>query len=129
MRIYIANPVLPTRWSQDVPAARIEAAARTVSRPTLAAVDGRRVGDISPLAARAPQEPHVIIAGTLDTKGEELRFIRDIIKAAGLRTRLVDLSTAGRNQGADVSAQEIALASPRGPPASPRAIAARRWRR
>jgi uncharacterized protein (UPF0261 family) len=43
-----------------------------------------------------------------------LRYIRDIIKAAGLRTRLVDVSTAGRNQGADVSAQEIALASPRG---------------
>ena len=113
-RIYNANPVLPTRWSQDVPAARIEAAARTVSRPTLAVVDGRRVGDISPLAARAPQEPHVIVAGTLDTKGEELRYIRDIIKAAGLRTRLVDLSTAGRNQGADVSAQEVALASPSG---------------
>ena len=113
-RIYNANPVLPTRWSQDIPAARIEAAARTVSRPTLAAVDGRRVGDISPLAARAPQEPHVIVAGTLDTKGGELRYIRDIIKAAGLRTRLVDLSTAGRNQGADVSAQEVALASPLG---------------
>lgn len=113
-RIYIANPVPPTRWSQDVPAARIEAAARTVSRPTLATLDGRRVGDISPLAARAPQEPHVIIAGTLDTKGDELRYIRDIIKAAGLRTRLVDLSTVGRNQGADVSAQEVALASPMG---------------
>lgn len=113
-RLYNANPVPPTRWSPDVPAARIEAAARTVSRPTLAAIDGRRVGDISPLAARTPQEPHVIIAGTLDTKGEELRYIRDIIKAAGLRTRLVDLSTAGRNQGADVSPQEVALASPKG---------------
>lgn len=113
-RIYNANPVLPTRWSQDIPAARIEAAARTVSRPTLATLDGRRVGDVSPLAARAPQEPHVIIAGTLDTKGDELRYIRDIIKAAGLRTRLVDLSTVGRNQGADVSAQEVALASPMG---------------
>ena len=113
-RIYVANPVPPTRWSQDVPAARIEGAARTVSRPTLATRDGRRVGDISPLAARAPQEPHVIIAGTLDTKGDELRYIRDIIKASGLRTRLVDLSTVGRNQGADVSAQEVALASPTG---------------
>jgi uncharacterized protein (UPF0261 family)/ABC-type branched-subunit amino acid transport system ATPase component len=113
-RIYNANPVLPTRWSQDVPAARIEAAARTVSRPTLATFEGRRVGDISPLAARAPQEPHVIIAGTLDTKGDELRYIRDIIKAAGIRTRLVDLSTVGRYQGADVSAQEVALAFPMG---------------
>ncbi len=114
IRVYNANPVLPTRWSQDVPAARIEAQARTISRPTLATIDGRRVGDVSPLAARAPQEPHVIIAGTLDTKGEELRFLRDAIKAAGLRTRLVDLSTNGRNQGADVSAQEVALALPTG---------------
>lgn len=114
IRVYNANPVLPTRWSQDVPAARIEAQARTISRPTLATLDGRRVGDVSPLAARAPQEPHVIIAGTLDTKGDELRYLRDIIKAAGLRTRLVDLSTNGRNQGADVSAQEVALALPSG---------------
>jgi len=113
IRVYNANPTLPTRWSQDIPAARIEAAARTISRPTLATIDGRRVGDISPLAARTPQEPHVIVAGTLDTKGDELRYIRDIIKAAGLRTRLVDLSTNGRNQGADVSAQEVALASPK----------------
>lgn len=114
IRVYVANPAPPTRWSQDVPVARIEAMARTISRPTLATLDGRRVGDVSPLAARAPQQPHVIIAGTLDTKGDELRYIRDIIKAAGLRTRLVDLSTVGRNQGADVSAQEVALASPSG---------------
>jgi uncharacterized protein (UPF0261 family)/ABC-type branched-subunit amino acid transport system ATPase component len=104
IRVYNANPTLPTRWSQ----------ARTISRPILATIDGRRVGDVSPLAARSPQDPHVIIAGTLDTKGEELRYIRDLIKAAGLRTRLVDLSTNGRNQGADVSAQEVALALPTG---------------
>ncbi len=43
IRVYNANPHLPTRWSQDVPAARIEAQARTISRPTLATIDGRRV--------------------------------------------------------------------------------------
>ncbi|WP_296573153.1 ABC transporter permease [Phreatobacter sp.] len=116
IRVFMANPVIPTRWSKDVPAAQIEAAARTVSRPTLATIDGRVIGDTSALAARGPSEPHVIIAGTLDTKGEELRYIRDIIKAAGLRTRLVDVSTQGRNHGADVSAQEVALASPRALP-------------
>src|SRR5882757_2561419 len=31
IRIYISNPTLPTRWSQPVPIARIEAAARTLS--------------------------------------------------------------------------------------------------
>ncbi|WP_439572825.1 ABC transporter permease [Phreatobacter sp.] len=114
IRVYMANPVVPTRWSREVPAAQIEAAARTISRPTLATVDGRRIGDTSAVAARSPSEPHVIIAGTLDTKGEELRYIRDIIRAAGLRTRLVDVSTQGHNQGADVSAHEVAVASPRG---------------
>ncbi len=116
IRVYMANPATPTRWSKDVPATQIEASARTISRPTLATIDGRVIGDTSALAARGPGEPFVIVAGTLDTKGDELRFIRDIIKASGLRTRLVDVSTQGRNQGADVSAQEVALASPRGLP-------------
>src|SRR5207253_2416523 len=31
VRIFVSNPVLPTRWSQPVPIARIEAAARTVT--------------------------------------------------------------------------------------------------
>src|SRR5262249_46450383 len=31
VRIYVSNPILPTRWSQPVPIARIEAAARTLS--------------------------------------------------------------------------------------------------
>jgi len=31
MRIYISNPKIPNRWSQPVPVAQIEAAARTVS--------------------------------------------------------------------------------------------------
>ncbi|RDJ23339.1 ABC transporter permease [Bosea caraganae] len=113
-RVYNANPVIPTRWSQPVPAARIEAQARTISRPTLATLDGRRLADVRPLAATAAGEPYVVVAGTLDTKGEELRFIRDLIRSEGLRTRLVDLSTSGRSTGGDVTPQEIALAHPRG---------------
>jgi uncharacterized protein (UPF0261 family) len=56
----------------------------------------------------------VLVAGTLDTKGDELRFIRDIIVSAGLRARLVDLSTSGKAATCDVSAQEIALNHGRG---------------
>lgn len=113
-RIYNANPVIPTRWSQPVSAAKIEAQARTVSRPTLATRNGEPVGAIRPLAAAAAGEPYVVIAGTLDTKGEELRYIRDLIRAEGLRTRLVDLSTSGRSAGGDVTPQQVALASARG---------------
>lgn len=114
IRVYVSNPVIPNRWSQAVPSARIEAQARTISRPTLATRDGQPVGTIRPLAAAASSEPYVVIAGTLDTKGEELRFIRDLIRAEGLRARLVDLSTSGKSAGGDVTPQEIALASPKG---------------
>ncbi len=114
VRVYLANPVTPTRWSQPVPAARIEAQARTLSRPTLATRDGSPVDTVRRLAEAARGEPYVMVAGTLDTKGEELRFIRDLIRAEGLRTRLVDLSTSGRSAGGDVTPQEVALAHPRG---------------
>ncbi|MFX9209029.1 Tm-1-like ATP-binding domain-containing protein, partial [Acinetobacter baumannii] len=58
--------------------------------------------------------PVVLVVGTLDTKGAELRFIRDIIAGSGLRTRLVDVSTSGRAASCDVTAQEIALNHGRG---------------
>jgi len=50
----------------------------------------------------------VIVAGTLDTKGDELRFIRDQIAAAGVRVVLVDLSTSGQPSPADVPPHHIA---------------------
>jgi uncharacterized protein (UPF0261 family) len=50
----------------------------------------------------------VIVAGTLDTKGDELRFIRDQIAAAGVRVLLVDLSTSGQPSPADVPPHHVA---------------------
>ena len=50
----------------------------------------------------------VIVAGTLDTKGAELRFLRDQIAAAGVRVVLVDLSTSGGPSPADVPPHHIA---------------------
>jgi len=112
-RIYVSNPALPTRWSQPVPVAKIEAAART-STPSVVALDAAasRRAEIRPLAASG--HPVVIVAGTLDTKGEELRFIRDLLKQNDVRTRLVDLSTSGKHSAADVASLEIALNHPRG---------------
>ena len=63
---------------------------------------------------KQPDRRSCLIVGTLDTKGEELRFIRDIIAESGLRTRLVDVSTSGKLSTCDVSAQEIALNHGRG---------------
>src|SRR3954463_16656533 len=115
IRIYISNPTLPTRWSQPVPIARIEAAARTLSTGVTRIEDAarqRRPGGAAVQNTSGP--PVVLVAGTLDTKGEELRFIRDVIAGQGLRTRLVDVSTSGKLSTCDVSAQEIALNHGRG---------------
>ncbi len=115
VRIYISNPTLPTRWSQPVPTARIEAAARTLSTGVTRIEDAarqKRPAGASVQSASGP--PVVLVAGTLDTKGEELRFIRDVIAGQGLRTRLVDVSTSGKLSTCDVSAQEIALNHGRG---------------
>ncbi|WOH65262.1 ABC transporter permease [Bradyrhizobium sp. BWA-3-5] len=115
VRIYISNPTLPTRWSQPAPIARIEAAARTVSTGVTRIEDAarqRRQPGASVQSTSGP--PVVLVVGTLDTKAEELRFIRDVIAGQGLRTRLVDVSTSGKLSTCDVSAQEIALNHGRG---------------
>ncbi len=109
-RVYLSNPVPPTRWSQPAPVARIEGAARTVTPPPARSVDGvGRGGGVQRVVA-----PHVIVAGTFDTKATELRYIAEQLQAEGLRVRMVDLSTSGRITGADVSPLEIALQHRRG---------------
>jgi uncharacterized protein (UPF0261 family)/ABC-type branched-subunit amino acid transport system ATPase component len=113
VRIFISNPTLPTRWSQPVPIARIEAAARTASVGVtrLEEVAQRRRESVT---TQTSGPPVVLVVGTLDTKGAELRFIRDIIAGSGLSTRLIDVSTSGKASACDVSAQEIALNHGRG---------------
>ncbi|MGY2934845.1 uncharacterized protein (UPF0261 family)/ABC-type branched-subunit amino acid transport system ATPase component [Bradyrhizobium sp. GM6.1] len=113
IRIYMSNPTPPTRWSQPVPIARIEAAARMFSTQVMR-LDETARRRREPVAAQTQGPPVVLVVGTLDTKGTELRFIRDIIAGTGLRTRLVDVSTSGRHAASDVSAQEIALNHGRG---------------
>jgi uncharacterized protein (UPF0261 family)/ABC-type branched-subunit amino acid transport system ATPase component len=110
IRIYVSNPTPPTRWSQPVANARIESSAR------IASAGSARINAVAEprLAARPAGPPVVLVVGTLDTKGTELRFIRDLIASSGLRTRLVDVSTSGKLATCDVTAQEIALNHGRG---------------
>ena len=49
-----------------------------------------------------------LVVGTFDTKGEELRFIRDKLVAAGLDVKCVDLSTSGKTSTADVTPTQVA---------------------
>ena len=109
-KIYNSNPVVPTRWSQPVPVQRLEQLARLVTtRPVASAMSSV---EIRPLAGTG--RPVVLVAGTLDTKGDELRYMRDLIWAAGLPVRMVDLSTTGGYSGAEVPAHQVAAFHPRG---------------
>jgi uncharacterized protein (UPF0261 family)/ABC-type branched-subunit amino acid transport system ATPase component len=110
VKIYNSNPVRPTRWSPPVPVARLEQLARVVTTRPLTAVAASP--EIRPLAA--PGENVVLVAGTMDTKGEELRYMRDLIRASGLPVRMVDLSTSGGHSGAEIPAHQIAAFHPRG---------------
>ncbi len=107
VRVYVSNPTMPTRWSQPVAIAQIETAARThTAAPEPATSGAAPAVELRPIH-RAGAAP-VIVAGTLDTKGAELRFIRDQIAAAGVRVILVDLSTSGGPSPADVPPHHIA---------------------
>ncbi|MEM7775411.1 MAG: ABC transporter permease [Pseudomonadota bacterium] len=113
-RIYNSNPKLPNRWSQPVPARLIEQSARIVSStPSNGAqrADERNV-ELRPLAV--PGQSVVLVVGTLDTKGDELRYVRDLIREHSLPARIVDLSTSGGHSSADVPAHLIAAHHPRG---------------
>ena len=110
VKIYMSNPKTPTRWSRPVPVRVIESSARTETQATSTAAP------IKPIhSASAPRAGgRVLVAGTLDTKGPEMRFIRDRLKDQGVTAQLVDLSTSGKPSGAEVPPHAIAAFHPRG---------------
>jgi uncharacterized protein (UPF0261 family)/ABC-type branched-subunit amino acid transport system ATPase component len=101
-----ANPLLPERWK--LPATSLRQSLVDASRPE---DDGRRVFAI-PFAERIGRT--AIVAGTFDTKGRELRFIRDRLKALAIPTRTVDLSTSGKPSTTDVTPLQVASMHPGG---------------
>ena len=110
-RVWMSNPVPPTRWSKPVPVASFEAAAMELAEP-------RRLRDGGGEALRPllPEgEPAVLVIGTLDTKSAELKFVRDrLVDAGQQRVKLVDVSTSGRPSAADVPPHQIAAYHPKG---------------
>lgn len=109
-RVYVSNPSPPTRWSRPVPVRVIEGAARTITDIATTRADRPDAAQ----ARRAASTGVTLVCGTLDTKGAELRFIRDILKAQGVAAQLVDLSTSGKPSGAEVPPHAVAAFHPRG---------------
>ncbi|TJV18323.1 ABC transporter permease [Mesorhizobium sp.] len=107
-QIGVYRPVteLPNRW--NVPVTELRQAAVEKASPQ---DDLKKVFAI-PFAERIGRT--VLVAGTFDTKGKELRFVADRLKALGLPVRTVDLSTSGKPTSADVPAMQVAGMHPRG---------------
>jgi uncharacterized protein (UPF0261 family)/ABC-type branched-subunit amino acid transport system ATPase component len=97
---------LPNQWSAPIAATLPHAAATTAPADTL-----KKVFAI-PFAERMGRT--AIVAGTFDTKGNELRFIANRLKALGVPVRTVDLSTSGKASTADVPAMHVAGMHPGG---------------
>lgn len=56
-------------------------------------------------------EPTIAIVGTLDTKGEEFRYLKEQIEAEGVHTLVLDTGVLGEPRFApDVRAEEVAVA-------------------
>lgn len=56
----------------------------------------------------------VLVVGSVDTKAAELGYIKDIIEAAGVPAKLVDVGTSGHVSQADVQPHEVAAHHPDG---------------
>ena len=56
----------------------------------------------------------IYVAGTCDTKGTELGYVRDLIAERGIAAVLVDVSTRPHAWGADVAAATVAAHHPEG---------------
>jgi uncharacterized protein (UPF0261 family)/ABC-type branched-subunit amino acid transport system ATPase component len=95
---------LPNRWGLRPTASATPAPAAAVSepRPLLPLPFAERIGRTA------------LIVGTFDTKGAELRFIRDRLRAYGVPVRTVDLSTSGKPSRADVTPPQVAAMHPGG---------------
>jgi len=109
--VFQSNPTIPNRWSKPVSAALIEQSARTrtaVSRDYQHGLSD----NLLPMAPAGRAQ--VIVAGTLDTKGVELRYVCDLLRLHDVPVQLVDLSTSSNHSGADVPAHQVAAFHPRG---------------
>jgi uncharacterized protein (UPF0261 family) len=97
---------LPNRWNLPAASLRqsmVEARGKEEAPERIFAI---------PFAERLGKT--VIVAGTFDTKGRELNFIRDCLKALHIPVRTVDLSTSGKPSTANVPPMQVASMHPRG---------------
>jgi hypothetical protein len=96
---------LPNRWGlRGAPPTKTDF-------PPEAVAEARQVFEI-PFDERIGRT--ALVVGTFDTKGPELGFLRDRLRALKIPVRTVDLSTSGKISRADATPMQIASLHPRG---------------
>jgi uncharacterized protein (UPF0261 family) len=117
--------IVESRAPVDSPAPTEERAVRGFTRWGVTSRD-RVVGPEEPIEAQPPQPRAVelpvsqtvaraaYIAGTFDTKGRELFYLKTCLDKLGVRTVTVDLATSGKPSPAMVHPREVARHHPRG---------------
>jgi uncharacterized protein (UPF0261 family)/ABC-type branched-subunit amino acid transport system ATPase component len=76
--------------------------------------DSRAAGRVVEFPVAASVGRAAYIAGTFDTKGRELFFLRNCLDKLGLRTVTVDLATSGKPSPAMIHPREVARHHPKG---------------
>jgi uncharacterized protein (UPF0261 family)/ABC-type branched-subunit amino acid transport system ATPase component len=105
-RANLPDALLPNRWKMPATSLR-----QSIVEASLPEQGNARIFAI-PFSERIGRT--AIVAGTFDTKGRELKFIRDRLKSLGIPTRTVDLSTSGKLSTADVTPLHVASMHPGG---------------
>ena len=95
--VYRATISLPNRWGVSTGVMSSTPVANEPAPEKIFAI---------PFAERVGRT--ALVAGTYDTKGTELRFMRERLRALGIPVKTVDLSTSGKPSTADVSPTQVA---------------------
>ncbi|HEX9418000.1 MAG TPA: ABC transporter permease [Methylomirabilota bacterium] len=114
-----------TRWNAADPLAAprdrlVDGRAETaVPMPSLAGAasalaEGGRDARVVEFPVAATTGRAAYIAGTFDTKGRELFFLRNCLEKLGMRTVTVDLATSGKPSPAMIHPREVARHHPKG---------------
>jgi uncharacterized protein (UPF0261 family)/ABC-type branched-subunit amino acid transport system ATPase component len=91
-----------------------EGRAEPTPSPQPSPASGRGNGQVLEFPVAATSGRAAYVAGTFDTKGRELTFMRQCLEKLGLRVVTVDLSTSGRPSTAGVHPREVARHHPDG---------------
>ncbi len=107
------------RWNSGDAAAPVTDIARQASLPSPQPSSASERGSSTdariiefPVAASSTRAAYV--AGTFDTKGRELFYLRQCLEKLGLRVVTVDLATSGKPSPASVHPREVARHHPQG---------------